>query len=116
LLKLGLLVPNQSGDEYVMISDLYNGVERWYSEVFKVLLMSALQFKSVSRCKPRYLTGTSVSRCPSDLLVVYPRCNLRSVNVLAFVVFSVNFHLLNQLIILLIQVYRCVMAMSICNT
>jgi hypothetical protein len=29
--------------------------------LFKVLLMCVFQFKSVSRCKPRYLTGVSLS-------------------------------------------------------
>jgi hypothetical protein len=75
-----LLVPNQTGDECVIIrriSDLYNSVVhsclrgvflfiRGYSlnrrvyALFKVLLMCVFQFKPVSRCNLRYLTGVSL--------------------------------------------------------
>jgi hypothetical protein len=131
-----LLVPNQTGDKYVMIgriSDLYNSVVhsclrsvflfmRGYSlnrrvyALFKILLMCVFQFKRVSRYKPRYLIGVSPGVQVICVLLIKMLgmfwCNLRRVNILAslLVVFSVNFHLLYKLVSSVIQVCRCVMA------
>jgi hypothetical protein len=69
-----LLVPNQFGDNFVMIgriSDLFNSAFMFESlflfmracnlnALFKVLLMCVFQFKRVSRYKPRYLKGVSL--------------------------------------------------------
>jgi hypothetical protein len=50
--------------------------------------------------------NSSVSRCPSDLRVVNRNFGY------VLVVFSVNFHLLYQLVSSVIKVCRCVMAVS----
>ena len=110
-----LLVPNQTSDKYVMmglINGLYKSIvhsclrvecEQMCVCFAKVLLMCALQFKRLSRCKPGYLIGVSLG---VQVIWVFSiemlgmLCsNLRGVNVVAsffFVELSVNFHLLNQ--------------------